>query len=96
MIGDWDLDGLLDFLSFGTLKVNPYERLSASECREGSAKLREAIIPAQTFETDLGTPMEKMSSSVIMDASGVPHMEEVSRWLLMRRGHRLTFLRLAY
>ena len=62
-----DSDGLLVFLSSSMLKADPDERLSASECREGSAKLREANIPTQNFEIDLGTPTEKMSSSAIMD-----------------------------
>ncbi|KAF2834209.1 hypothetical protein M501DRAFT_604523 [Patellaria atrata CBS 101060] len=50
------------------LKEDPLERLSASECLEELANLREVIIPAQNFETDYGTPTEKMSSSCIMDA----------------------------
>jgi serine/threonine protein kinase len=67
-IEDWDSDELLDFLSSSMLKVDPDDRLSASECLEESAKLHEAIIPEQNLETDLGTPTEKMSSSAIMDA----------------------------
>ncbi|KAF2195574.1 hypothetical protein K469DRAFT_758114 [Zopfia rhizophila CBS 207.26] len=50
------------------LKMDPYERLLASECLEESAKLRKAKILAQNLETDLGTPTEKMSSSAIMEA----------------------------
>ena len=68
IVNDWDSDGLVDFLSSSMLKEDPLERLSAGECLEKSAKLRQAIIPVQNREIDLGTPTGKMSSSVIMHA----------------------------
>lgn len=67
-IHDWDPDELLDFLSSSMLRMDPCERLSASECLRESAKLREAITPVQDLEMDPGTPTEPMSSSAIMRA----------------------------
>jgi len=67
-IDDWGSYELINFLKSSMLRTDPHQRLSASERPEESPKLREAITPAQIFENDLGTPTEKMSSSVIMAA----------------------------
>ena len=68
MIEDWDSEALIDFLSTSMLTIDPNKRLSARECLQESAKLREVIIPAQNTEPDPGTPTEKLSLSSIMDA----------------------------
>lgn len=65
---DWDSDPLINLLSSSMLKINPQERLSASECLKKASKLHLAMLHVQNFETDLPTPTEKMSSSVIMEA----------------------------
>jgi serine/threonine protein kinase len=68
LIDDWDSDGLLELLKSSMLRMDPRDRLSASECLRESAKLRETIIPAQNSELDPGTPTEAMPSSAIMRA----------------------------
>lgn len=68
LIDDWDSDRLLDFLSSSMLKEDPLERLSASKCSEGAAKVREGIALAQDLDLEPQTPTEAMSSSAIMGA----------------------------
>ena len=67
-INDSDSDGLLDFLKSSMLKTDPHMRLTASECLGKSAKLLEAMVPAQNLESDPGTPTEPMSSASMLKA----------------------------
>ncbi|KAF9733806.1 hypothetical protein PMIN03_011750 [Paraphaeosphaeria minitans] len=67
-IDDWESDGLLNFLKSSMLTMDPRMRLTPSECLRESAKLLEAIIPAQNLELDPGTPTEPMSSASILKA----------------------------
>lgn len=67
-IDDWESDGLQDFLKSSMLTIEPRMRLTASECLRESAKLLEAIAPAQNLELDPGSPTEPISSASVSRA----------------------------
>jgi serine/threonine protein kinase len=59
-------NGLLNFLSSSMLKIDPDQRISAAECRKGAAKARDGLPNPRNLGNPPGTPVEGLSTSVIM------------------------------
>lgn len=63
-------DSLIDFLRQYMLKMEPKERLSASDCLDVGSELFQAAIPTSYDETEVMTPTEAMTPTEVMTPTG--------------------------
>ncbi|MCJ1249960.1 hypothetical protein MMC30_007186 [Trapelia coarctata] len=67
-VEDWDSEGLIEFLSSSMLRTETHDRKTAGECLELVGALCKSSGRVPTHATEVTTPTEAMSSSLIMEA----------------------------